>query len=87
MGVFKRWRETRLADDSTTVLSALWKLRPEQASALPISRLAGLSAARTYVVLARLEDDGAVWSEWAAHGPDRRHRLYRLTADMPEVLR
>lgn len=49
-------------------------------SGWPLAKLSKTSAARVYVVLARLERAELVTSEWE-DGPNPRRRFYRLTPE------
>lgn len=87
MGVWKQWRDRRRRRDETAVLQAIRLLRPEQASAVPISRLAGFGVGRVYPALARMEADGRVMSGWEPPSAflsefRPRRRLYRVNGSV-----
>jgi DNA-binding PadR family transcriptional regulator len=76
----KSWLARRRRAKEMRVLRAITMLRPEWASAYPISRLAEVGSGYVFVILARLEADGRVRSEWGAEiHPGLRRRLYSLT--------
>ena len=82
IGVWRRWREQRHRHDEFQVLRAIRMLRPSQAAAYPIARLAHMSPVRVYAALERLEAAGSVGSDWEQptaflNGRPRR-RLYRI---------
>lgn len=73
---YRRWRYQRLLADAKTVR---WAMRGQGRNfAYPISRCAGIRAARTYRALARLEQEGSIHTgleETALHP----RRWYQLT--------
>lgn len=65
------------ADQERQVRRAITMLRPECATAYPISRLAHVRSGQVFDVLRRLEVLGEVTG--LPNGPDRQCLVYRLT--------
>jgi hypothetical protein len=75
------YRDRRRTDQERQVRRAITMLRPECATAYPISRLAYVSSGQVFVVLWRLEVRGEV-TRHAVDAPDNpvgRRWVYELT--------
>lgn len=83
MNAFSKWSAERRLRDEQAVIKAIRMLRPSQASAYPISRLAHIGPGKVHAVLHGLERSGQVVSEWN-DGPFPRRRLYRLVSSAVE---
>ena len=70
------WLRRRRAREEAAVLAALFTYEPPMSSVIPLATDTGIGMARTYVVLARLEAQGRVMSQWSSVSAPRR-RLYR----------
>jgi hypothetical protein len=77
MNFLKRFMAERRIDDEEKVVAAIGKLRPSQASAPTISRLAHIRLRKVYGVLTRLERAGRIAGDWT-EGPQPRRRIYRV---------
>lgn len=79
MNPVQAWLARRDYVREREVLTAIRVLRPDHADIGTISRFARLSKAQTLLVLARLERQQAIRSEWADF-PNPRRILYSLSA-------
>jgi PadR family transcriptional regulator PadR len=75
----------RMTDATCKVLLALTKINPQDHYGLAIAKATGLKPGTLYPILARLEEEGLVKSDWedldeASAAKRRRRRLYELTA-------
>lgn len=81
MGLLTSYRARCRADQERQVRRAITMLRPECATAYPISRLAHVGSGQVFVVLRRLEVCGEVTRHQvdAPDNPVGRRWVYRLT--------
>jgi DNA-binding PadR family transcriptional regulator len=71
--------EIKLSDKDKRVLAVLLS-DATNLSAFPLAKLSRTSSGGIYVLLARLERNDLVTSEWQV-GPEPRRRFYRLTPE------